>query len=139
MPAWDSHRYQPMLDARRPEIVETMRNTAARCDEDKLIIELTGRLSQLPSVRSTHFLGEDSPLSVWVGIRDHDRNARYAVYELEDSIPPQFPNVKVDFHVVPISSGSSLEAFIAAARPGFSPQAPNRARTTSTFYLPRST
>ncbi len=33
-----------------------MRNTAACCDEDRLITELTGRLSQLPSVRSTHFL-----------------------------------------------------------------------------------
>ncbi len=95
-----------------------MRNTDARCDEDKLLTELRGRLSQLPSVKSAHFL-EDTTLSVWVGIRDHDRNARYAVYELEDSIPQQFPNVKVDFHVVPISPGSSLKAFIAVARPGF--------------------
>jgi hypothetical protein len=94
-----------------------MRNTAARCDEDKLITELRGRLSQLRSVRSTHFLRRDSALSVWVGIRDHDRSARYALYELEDRIPQQFPNVKVDFHVVPIAPGSSLEAFIAAARP----------------------
>jgi len=100
-----------MLDARRLEIMETMRNTAARCDEDKLIIELTGRLSQLPSVRSTHFLCRNSSLSVWVGIRDHDRSARYALYELEDHIPQQFPNVKVDFHVVPISPGSELRGF----------------------------
>jgi len=96
--------------------------TAARYDEDKLITELRGRLSELPSVRSTHFSRRDSTLSVWVGIRNHDRRARYALYELEDRIPQQFPNVKIDFHVVPISPGSSLEAFIAAARPGFSPQ-----------------
>jgi hypothetical protein len=94
-----------------------MRNTAARCDEDKLITELRGRLSELPSVRSTHFSRRDSTLSVWVGIRNHDRRARYALYELEDRIPQQFPNVKIDFHVVPISPGSSLEAFIAAAGP----------------------
>jgi hypothetical protein len=117
-PAWGSHRYESTLDARRPEIVESMRNTAARCDEDKLITEIRVRLSQHPSVRSTHFLCRNSSLSVWVGIRDHDRSARYAVYELEDRIPQQFPNVKVDFHVVPISPGSSLEAFIAASRPG---------------------
>jgi hypothetical protein len=114
MAAWGSNRHQSMQDARRPEIVKTVRNTAARCDEDKLIIELTGRLSQLPSVRSTHFLCRNSSLSVWVGIRDHDRSARYALYELEDHIPQQFPNVKVEFHVVPISPGSSLEAFIAS-------------------------
>jgi len=92
--------------------------TPARYDEDKLITELRGSLSQLPSVESTHFVPRDSALSVWVGIRDHDRSARYALYELEDRIPRQFPNVKVDFHVVPISAGSSLEAFIATARPG---------------------
>jgi hypothetical protein len=91
---------------------------AARRDEDKLITELRGRLSQLPSVKSTHFVRRDSALSVWVGIRDHDRSARYALYELEDGIPRRFPNMKVDFHVVPISLGSSLEAFIATARPG---------------------
>jgi hypothetical protein len=96
--------------------VGSMRNTAARCDEDKLITELRGRLSQLRSVRSAHFLHRNSVLSVWVGIRDQDRRARYALYELEDHIPQQFPNVKVDFHVVPISQGSSLEAFIAATR-----------------------
>jgi hypothetical protein len=94
-----------------------MRNTAARCDEDKLITELRGRLSKLPSVKSTHFVRRETALSVWIGIRDQDRSARYALYELEDRIPLQFPNVKVDFHVVPISPGSSLEAFIAAARP----------------------
>jgi hypothetical protein len=94
-----------------------MRNTSAGCDEDKLIAELRGHLAELRSVRSTHFLLRDSALSVWVGIRDHDRNARYALYELEDRIPYQFPNVKIDFHVVPISPGSSLEAFIAAAWP----------------------
>jgi len=94
-----------------------MKNTAARCDEDKLLTELSERLSQLRSVRSTHFLRRESALSVWVGIRDHDRSARYALYKLEDRIPQQFPNVKVDFHVVPISPGSSLEAYIAAAGP----------------------
>lgn len=90
---------------------------AARRDEDKLITELRGRLSQLPSVKSTHFVRRNSVLSVWVGIRDHDRSARYALYELEDGIPRRFPNVKIDFHVVPISLGSSLEAFIATALP----------------------
>jgi len=91
---------------------------AACHDEDRLITELRGRLSQLPSVKSTHFGRRDSALSVWVGIGDHDRSARYALYELEDGIPRRFPNVKVDFHVVPISLGSSLETFIATARPG---------------------
>src|SRR5215467_6913620 len=92
-----------------------MRHTAAGRDENKLITELQDFLSQLRSVRSTHFLRRGSGLSVWVGIRDHDRSARYALYQLEDRIPQQFPNVKLDFHVVPISPGSSLEAFIAAA------------------------
>ena len=97
---------------------------AARHDEDKLITELRGRLSQLPSVESTHFVRRDSALSVWVGIRDHDRSARYALYEFEDGMLRRFPNVKVDFHIVPISLGSSLEAFIATARPGIRPSAP---------------
>jgi len=92
-----------------------MRQTAARCDESKLITELRDFLSQLRSVRSTHFLRRGSALSVWVGIREHDRNVRYALYQLEDRIPQQFPNVKVDFHVVPISPGSSLKAFIGEA------------------------
>src|SRR5215467_1687123 len=96
-----------------------MRNTASHCDEDedKVITELRGRLSELPSVRSTHFSRRDSMLSVWVGIRNQDRRARHALYELEDRIPQQFPNVKIDFHIVPISPGSSLEAFIAAVGP----------------------
>ena len=94
------------------------RHRAARHDKDTLITELRGRLSQLPSVKSTHFVYRNSVLSVWVGIRDHDRSGRYALYELEDGIPRRFPNVKVDFHVVPISLGSSLEAFIATALPG---------------------
>src|SRR5215471_2693357 len=95
-----------------------MRDIATHSDADKLITELRERLSQLTSVRSTNFFHTDSALSVWVGIRDHDRSARYALYELEDCIPQHFPNVKVDFHVVPISLGSSLEAFIAPALPG---------------------
>jgi hypothetical protein len=95
-----------------------MRNIATRWDEDKLITELRECLSQLTSVRSTHFFQRDSALSVWVGIRDHDRTARYALYDLEDRIPRQFPNVKIDFHVVPISPGSSLETFISVVRPG---------------------
>jgi len=103
--------------------VESMRHTSAGCEEDKLITELRGRLAELRSVRSTHFLRRGSALSVWVGIRDHDRSARYALYELEDRIPYQFPNVKIDFHVVPISPGSSLEAFIAAAWPDVRRQA----------------
>src|SRR5215813_2101521 len=90
----------------------------ARHEVEKLMTELRRRLSQLPSVTSTHFARRDSALSVWVGIRDHHRSARYALYELEDGIPRRFPNVKVDFHVVPISFGSSLEAFIATARLG---------------------
>src|SRR5947207_3413662 len=94
-----------------------MRSTAAGSDEDRLITELTGRLSQLPSVKSTHFLHIDSALSVWVGIKNYGRKARHALYEIEDHIPQQFPNLKVDFHIVPISPGSSLEAFIAAALP----------------------
>jgi hypothetical protein len=94
-----------------------MRNTAAHCDEAEVITELRGRLSELTSVRSTHFSRRDSTLSVWVGIRNQDRMARHALYELEDRIPQQFPNVKIDFHIVPISPGSSLEAFIAAVGP----------------------
>jgi len=96
-----------------------MRNTAAHCDEDKLMTELRGRSSELPSVRSTHFLSRNSSLSVWVGIRDHDRSARHAVYELEDRVLQHSPNVRVDFHVVPISPRSSLDAFIAAAQRWF--------------------
>ncbi len=91
-----------------------MRKTGAGYDEDKLITEIRECLSKLPSVRSTYFLHIGSALSVWVGIRDQDRTARYAVYEIEDRMSGQFPNVKVDFHVMPISPGSSLEAFIAA-------------------------
>src|SRR5215467_13849842 len=94
-----------------------MRNTAAHCDEDKLITELRERLSQLRSVRSTHFLRRHSALSVWVGIRDHDRSARYALYQLEDCIPRQFPNVKLYFNVVIISPASKLQAVILTARP----------------------
>ena len=111
--------------------METMRNTSAGWDEDKLIDELRERLAELRSVRSTHFVRRDSALSVWVGIRDHDRNARYALYELEDRIPYQFPNVEIDFHVVPISPGSSLEAFIAAAWPDVRRE-PQRAEACST-------
>ncbi len=91
-----------------------MRKTGAGYDEDKLITELRECLSKLLSVRSTYFLHIDSALSVWVGIRDQDRSARYAVYEIEDRISRQFPNVKVEFHVMPISPGSRLEAFIEA-------------------------
>jgi len=94
-----------------------MRNAAARSNEDKLMIELTERLSGLPAVRSVRFLHRDSALSVWVGIRGHDRSARYSLYQLEDRIPQQFPNVKIEFHVVPISPGSSLDDFVAAAWP----------------------
>jgi hypothetical protein len=96
-----------------------MSNSAGGYDEDKLIAELRERLSQIPSVKSAHFQHKDSALTVWVGIRDHDRNGRYALYELEDRIPQEFPNMKVDFHIVPISPGSSLGVFIAAARPAF--------------------
>ncbi len=90
-----------------------MRKTGARYDEDELKTELRGCLSKLLSVRSIYFLHIDSALSVWVGIRDQDRSARYAVYEIEDRISQQFPNVKVEFHIMPISAGSRLEAFIA--------------------------
>ncbi len=100
-------------DGSKPYIVEQMRNTAARYDEDKLIAELRGYLSNLLSVRSIRFLYRGYALSVWIGIRDQDRNVRYAVYEIEDRISQQFPNVKIDFHIMPISPGSSLEAFIA--------------------------
>jgi hypothetical protein len=95
--------------------VESIRNTAARWDEDKLITELSGSLSKLLSVRSAYFFHTDSVLSVWVGIRDHDRSARHAIYEIEDRISQQFPKVKLDFHVIPISPGSSLDAFIATS------------------------
>ena len=95
--------------------MEPMRNTAEHCEEDKLITELSGYLSKLLSVRSTYFFHRHSALSVWVGIRDHDRSARYAVYEIEDHISQQFPNVRFDFHVIPISPGSSLDAFIATS------------------------
>src|SRR5215831_6544887 len=59
-PAWCG--YESTLDARRIEIVESMRNTAGY-DEDKLITEVRGRWSQLPSVKSAHFVCRDTALS----------------------------------------------------------------------------
>jgi hypothetical protein len=107
-----------------------MKKTTACCDEE-LITDLRGYLSKLLSVRSTYFLQRGSALSVWVGIRDQDRNARYSVYEIEDRISQEFPNVKINFHVIPISPGSSLEAFVAATSDELEPSSTSEAQAAN--------
>src|SRR5690348_4987681 len=93
--------------------------TPVTCPDQTLALDVRTRLAEVPSIREAYLQCGQSALSIWVGVAEDDRDARRAVYGIEDALIAQHRDVILDFHVVPLSIGRSLREFVSAARPIF--------------------
>ena len=77
---------------------------------------LRSSLSEIASVRSAHVHQSERGITVWVDIADDDDFVRNAVYHVEDAISEDYPHISLDFRVIPVPEGRTIEEFITADR-----------------------
>lgn len=77
--------------------------------------EIENRLSGIAGVTSVQRRWLDDGLNIWVGVREGDDDSRKMVYEFEDFFLDRFRNIRVDFHVVSIPTGRSLQDYVSDA------------------------
>ena len=93
--------------------------TAHVSSEHEVVCALKHGLRALSKITSAYYLELENGINVWVGLEDDDRPARRAVYDFEEKISQEFPDVVFDFHVVAVPVGHKIEEYISSARPIF--------------------
>lgn len=91
----------------------------ATCSEQEIIRDLKTALAAIHAVQAVHSRYVDPMLFVWIGIRDDDMNVRREICDVEERISTRFPDIKINFRVIPLTGDKTMEEYVSSATPLF--------------------
>ena len=98
------------------EGIRVMATPATSIDHKTITERFEARLKKIDGVISLHFSLRDGLFSTWVGTnRFGDEEVLDAIFNVEDQIEGDFPDVRFDFHIIAIPPGRPVEDFISNA------------------------